>query len=331
MIRSGKPFVLLGMVVALVAVSALAVSVGAAGISLGEVVDIFFGNGEEISRTIVLDLRLPRVAFAGLVGCGLALSGVVFQALLRNPLAEPYILGVAGGAAAGAVTALIFWGVAVSGIVLSGFAFAGAILSIVTVIAIATRVGRGLDTRVLLLTGVVIGAFFNSIILLLVNFTDAETFRAAMFWMMGSFSGATGKDVAFFAVYLLPIGVVLMLLARPLNLLAAGEQTAFYLGVNIQVLKLVSYFVASLIVAVSVAMSGAIGFVGLIVPHATRLVLGSDHRTLLPAAAVVGAIFMIVADTLARIVVQPTELPVGVVTALIGVPVFLVLLIKQAR
>ena len=174
-----------------------------------------------------------------------------------------------------------------------------------------------------------IGAFFNAIILLIINFADVETFRAAMLWIMGSFSGASAESVTAVGVYVLPAVIGLVLLARPLNLLSVGEQSAFHLGVDVRRFKLLLYVVTSLIVGVCVAGSGAIGFVGLVVPHALRLVGGSDHRWLLPGCALIGAAFMVGADALARVVVAPAELPVGVVTALIGVPVFLWLLLRH--
>jgi len=279
--------------------------------------------------TIVVNLRLPRVATATLVGAGLAVSGAVFQALLRNPLAEPYVLGVSSGAAVGAVIAIVFGFTASSALALPLAAFAGAVGAIAIVLTMAGARGRGLDTRVLLLAGVVVGAFFNAIIMLIINFADAETFRAAMLWMMGSFAGATTEGVGVLATYLIPALVVLLLMSRPLNLLAVGEQSAFHLGVDVRRLKLILYVVTSLIVGVCVAGAGAIGFVGLVVPHALRLIGGSDHRWLLPACALTGAAYMVGADTVARTVVAPTELPVGVVTALIGVPVFLWLLLRH--
>jgi iron complex transport system permease protein len=256
-------------------------------------------------------------------------SGAVFQALLRNPLAEPYVLGVSGGAALGAVTAIVFGITAGSVVALPLSAFSGAVIAIALVLFMAGGRGRGFDTRILLLSGVVMGAFFNAIILLIINFADVETFRAALLWIMGSFSGATSQGALAVSLYLWPAILALLLLARPLNLLSVGEQSAFHLGVDVRRFKVTVYVVNSLVVGICVAGAGAIGFVGLVVPHALRLAGGSDHRWLLPASAMTGATFMIAADTLARTVVAPTELPVGVVTALIGVPVFLWLLLRS--
>lgn len=306
----------------------LALTVGPVRVPLSGVVEALRGEGEGTARTIVLGLRVPRVLLAALVGSGLAVSGAVFQALLRNPLAEPYVLGVSSGAALGAVAALVLGFTATSVFALPLSAFAGAVGAIALVLLMATVSPGGLDTRVLLLAGVVIGSFFNALILLVINFADVETFRAAMLWMMGSFAGASGQAVVTTAVYVVPAMAGLILLARPLNLLSVGEQSAFHLGVDVPRFKLLLYVVTSLVVGVCVAAAGAIGFVGLVVPHALRLVGGSDHRWLLPASALTGATFVVLADTVARTVVAPAELPVGVVTALIGVPVFLWLLLR---
>ena len=319
---------LVGLIAAFTVSLVVGLAVGAVGIPIGEVIDALIGSGDQRTRTIVVGLRLPRVLLAAEVGAGLAVSGAVFQALLRNPLAEPYVLGVSSGAAVGAVTAIVFGMTATSMFALPIAAFAGAVVAITLVLAMAAAAGRGLDTHVLLLAGVVIGAFFNAIILLLVNFADLETFRAAMLWIMGSFSGATSESVTTVAVWVLPALLALTLLARPLNLMSVGEQSAFHLGVDVRKLKLLLYVGTSLVVGVCVAGSGAIGFVGLVVPHALRLVGGSDHRWLLPACALTGGAFLVFADTIARTVVAPAELPVGVVTALAGVPVFLWLLMR---
>lgn len=317
----------------LILVTTLLVSVfvGAADLSPGEVLAALLGQGDETTRTIVLNLRVPRAALAALVGACLALSGAVFQALLRNPLAEPYILGISGGSAVGAVTVIVLGlGVRLPWL-LPLAAFAGAIVAMGVVLRIALGVGGALDTRVLLLAGVVVGAFFNAIILLLLNFADANTFRAAVFWMMGNLSGATWRSVSLLTAYLVPAALVLMALARPFNLIAVGEDTALYLGVRVGTVRLVAYLTTSLLVAASVAVSGVIGFVGLIVPHALRLIWGSDHRMLLPASMMAGASFLMLTDTVARTIAAPAELPTGVVTALAGVPVFVVLLMRSTK
>ncbi|MCI0434020.1 MAG: iron ABC transporter permease [Gemmatimonadetes bacterium] len=319
----------LGLLLAVVTV--VSIGTGAASIPVGEVIRALVGAADATTRTIVVDLRLPRAALALVVGGGLALTGAVFQALLRNPLAEPYVLGVSGGAAVGAVAAILtgLAGVAVWALPLA--AFAGAILAIVLVFTIALRVGRGLDTRVLLLAGVVIGAFFNAVILLLLTFAEAETFRSAVFWMMGSLAAAGWPSVLIAAAYTLPLAIALIAFARAFNLLALGDDTALFLGVRAGRVKTIAYIVASLIVAAAVAACGVIGFVGLIVPHALRLLWGSDHRLLLPASFLAGGAVLLITDTAARTIAAPAELPVGVITALIGVPLFVVVLTRSFR
>jgi iron complex transport system permease protein len=309
----------------LVAVVA-AVRIGAVSMSLGRLLDALAGHGDAATVTIVRELRVPRALQAALVGAALAVSGATFQALLRNPLAEPYILGVSTGAAAGAVftvvtglAARVVWSLPVA-------AFIGAVLSMLLVFRIAFSVGRAFDARVLLLAGVVVSAFLIALIWLVLAFASTESVRSAIFWMMGSNANASWQSVAILAACVVPAFVVLLALARPLNLLAIGEPTAAYLGTAVERTKLVAFAVASLLTAASVAMSGTIGFVGLIIPHAIRLIWGSDNRSLLPCSALAGAAFLVAADTLSRSIAGANELPIGVVTALFGVPCFVWLL-----
>lgn len=308
----------------------LSVRLGAVRLGTREVVDALRGAGDPATVAIVRRLRVPRSLLAALVGGALAASGAVFQALLRNPLADPYVMGVAGGAAVGAVIAVAAGGLAASAAPVSVAAFAGAVVAVLLVFRIAAAAGRALDTRVLLLAGVVAGSFFNAVILLTLTFADADSFRSAIFWMMGSFSGATWRGDALLAAYLLPGLALLFALARPLNLLSVGEETAAYLGTRVERTKLLAYTAASLVTAAAVAASGVIGFVGLVIPHVVRLLWGGDHRFLLPASVLMGATFVVLADALARVAAAPTELPVGVVTAFVGVPFFVWLLRRRA-
>ncbi len=308
----------------------LSVILGAARLPLGTVIDTLLGGGDQTSRSIVLGLRLPRAALAAMVGGGLGLAGATFQALLRNPLAEPYVLGVSGGAAVGAVAAVVLGWNIFAPWSLPLAALLGALLAIAVVLRIATQASRTLDTRVLLLAGVVVGAFFNAVILLMLTFASAETFRSAVFWMMGSLAGASWGANVLLAAYMAPAAVALIVMARPLNLLAVGEETALYLGTRVERVKLASFLIASLLVAAGVAVSGIIGFVGLIVPHAVRLLWGGDHQLLLPASFLLGASFLLFADMVARTAAAPAELPVGVITALVGVPLFVMLLTRKA-
>ncbi len=304
---------------------------GAVSLSTGQVVGALLGGGSATERFIVLELRLPRAILGVLVGGGLALAGAVFQALLRNPLAEPYILGISGGAAAGAVLTLALGLTTAASWFLPGAAFGGALLAIALVFGVAMSADRRLDVRVLLLSGVVVGAFFSACIALILALSESDVVRSAVLWMMGSLAGATWKGVGIVAAYTLPACFLLMGLARALNLMSIGEETASYLGTEVEGVKRLAYGVASLVAAAGVAFAGVIGFVGLVVPHGVRLVLGSDHRILLPLSFLCGAAFLTLADLLARVLLAPTEIPIGVITAFVGVPFFLLLLRRSLR
>lgn len=317
---------LLGLSLAAVLVVLASIRFGAVSLTTSEVFSILRGGGGATDRFIVLSLRLPRAALAILVGGGLALSGAVFQALLRNPLAEPYILGISGGAAFGAVVVLATGWMSVSSVALPIAAIMGAAIAILLVFGVAFSADRRMDVRVLLLAGVVVGAFFSACIALILSLADAPTVRSAVLWMMGSLSGASWRGVAVVATYTIPVALLLLTLARPLNLLAIGEETAAYLGTDVERAKRLAYGAASVIAAAGVAFAGVIGFVGLIIPHGIRLILGADHRFLLPLSFIAGAGFLALADLLARTVVAPAEIPVGVITAFVGVPFFLLLL-----
>jgi iron complex transport system permease protein len=304
----------------------LSVRFGAVPLSSAEVLQAVLGQGDPSRHYIVMELRLPRAILGILVGGGLALAGAVFQALLRNPLAEPYILGISGGAAMGAVLVLTLGLTAAGSWALPAAAFAGALLAIVLVFRVAAAADRRVDVRVLLLAGVVVGAFFSACIAFILSISDAPTVRGAVLWMMGSLSGADWKGVAVVAAYTLPAALVLLALARALNLMSVGEESASYLGAEVEQVKRVAYGVASLIAAAGVAVAGVIGFVGLIVPHGIRLITGSNHRSLLPLSFLAGAAFLVTADVVARVALAPAEIPIGVITAFAGVPLFLVLL-----
>ena len=316
---------LLGLAVVLVFLLSIRLGSGM-DLTTGEVFAALRGEGDINVRRIVVDLRAPRAVMAILVGGGLSLAGAVFQALLRNPLAEPYILGISGGAATGAVLALAMGLTASYSWALPAAAFAGALLAIVLVLRVAAAADNQVDVRVLLLAGVVIGAFFAACISFVLSISDARTVRSAVLWMMGSLAGSDWPTVVMVTLYTLPAGIALVGLARPLNLLAIGEETAGYLGANVERVKRFAYVLASLLTAAGVAATGVIGFVGLIVPHGVRLLVGADYRVLLPLSFLAGAVFLTLADVVARIVMSPAEVPIGVITAFVGVPLFLLLL-----
>ena len=332
MTRSRTParLVLLGLAVTVAA--AVSISFGASGLGPADLWRTLSGDADSSTHAILWQLRLPRAVLAALVGGALGLSGCTFQALLRNPLAEPYVLGVSGGAAVGAVTVVVTGiGLALPWVLPLG-AFLGAVAAMTLVLQIARRATPGgMDTRVLILAGVIAGAFFNAVILLLLSVADIESFRSAIFWMMGNLSGADWGSNGLLALLLVPGAAVVLSLARAFNLLSRGEEVAYYLGASVQQVKLTAYLAASLMVAAAVAAGGVIGFVGLIVPHAVRIAWGNDHRMLLPASFLAGTAFLLLADTVARLVVAPAELPTGVVTAVVGVPLFVVLLMRGGR
>lgn len=317
------------LLVLLLAAVLMGIRVGAVGLSLADIIGAFTGRADDATQSIVLGLRTPRVALAALCGSALALSGSTCQALLRNPLADPYILGISSGAAVGAVAAVVLARDTGPVWLLPAAAFAGSLGALALVLRIATIAGEGLDSRVLILAGVVVAALGNAIVLLFLTFADVESFRVAMFWMMGSLSGATWQRVGTLGVPLVAAGLILFGYARSLDTLAIGETTAAALGVRVERTKRICFILASLLAAVSVSVSGVVGFVGLVTPHAIRLLWGSQHRFLLPAAALLGATFLVIADLGARSIVRGAELPLGVVTALVGVPFFVVLLRRR--
>ena len=280
--------------------------------------------GAQTEQAILLSLRLPRAVLAGLVGAGLSVAGAVFQALLRNPLADPYILGVSSGAAVGAIVAILAGLGSLSlGVPLASSA--GALLTIFTVFWFGRQNGK-IHPNTLLLAGVITSSFLSAIIMFFISISQREELRTILFWLMGDFSGASGGAIRVVLPYLLGTFLFLYLRSREFNLLLSGEDQALQLGVNVERLKLVSYLLASLLTAASVSVCGLIGVVGLIVPHSVRLLFGPDHRLLLPASALIGAAFLIASDTLARTLLAPVELPAGVVTAAFGGPFFIYLL-----
>ncbi|MCG6987549.1 MAG: iron ABC transporter permease [Gemmatimonadetes bacterium] len=316
----------LALVLALAAAVLLGIRFGAVPLTTADAIRTLAGKGTAVDRTIVLELRLPRALLGALVGGGLALAGATLQALLRNPLAEPYILGISGGASVGAVLVLALGLAAAGSWVLPLAAFVGAVVAIALVFGVATAAGRAMDVRVLLLAGVVVAAFFSACIAFILSMSQARTVQSAVLWMMGSMAGADWGSVVLTAAYTLPAAALLLGLARPLNLMAIGEETAHYLGADVERVKRLALLLAALITAAGVAVVGVIGFVGLVVPHAVRLLVGSDHRVLLPLSFLGGAAFLTLADLVARLALAPTEIPVGVITAFVGVPLFLVLL-----
>jgi iron complex transport system permease protein len=285
------------------------------------------GTETEMERTIILSLRFPRALLAGLVGAGLSVSGVIFQALLRNPLADPYILGVSSGSAVGAIIAILL-GLGSLSFGLPLASFAGALITIALVFYFGKQEGR-IHPNILLLAGVITGSFLSAIIMFFLSISQKEELHTILFWLMGDFSFANPQAITIVFPYIVAGFFILYNQSRPLNLILSGEESALQLGVNVERLKVISYLCASLMTAASVSLCGLIGFVGLIIPHSARLLFGADHRLLLPASALIGASFLIASDTFARTLLAPVELPVGVITAAFGGPFFIYLLRKR--
>lgn len=278
--------------------------------------------------TILFTIRLPRILMAGLVGCALAMAGASYQGMFRNPLADPYLTGISQGAALGAVIGFLLPG-SLPAALIPVLGFLGAVIS-VTVVFFIARTGKTVPVTTLILGGVAVGAFlasFTSYLLIV----SGDKLHGIVFWLLGTFSLADWSRVAIIAPYILAGITVLMLMARPLNVMQLDEEQARQLGVNVEKTKLLILAAATLATAAAVCFCGAIGFVGIIIPHAVRLVLGPDYRLLLPFSALAGAAFLILADTAARTLLAPTEIPVGVITALIGAPFFLYLLQQKKR
>ena len=284
-------------------------------------------------QSIIMDIRLPRLILALLVGAVLAILGAVMQGLFRNPLADPSLIGVSGGASVGASTVIVTAGGAMlsplAGLSMAALgAFIGGVISTLLVYRVATS-SLGTSVTTMLLAGIAIGAIAGAFNSLLSYFSDNQMLRQISVWQMGNLGGANWQKVSLMATVSLIIFALLPSQAKSLNALLLGESEARHLGIDVQRIKRQLIFLTALGVGVSVALAGLIGFVGLVIPHMVRLLIGPDHRALLPASALAGASLLLIADSIARVVVLPAELPTGILTALLGAPFFVVLLLKQ--
>ncbi|MFP4683272.1 MAG: FecCD family ABC transporter permease [Ectothiorhodospira sp.] len=307
------------LLAALVALG-ISVALGSVSLSPAQTLATLTGGGEPLHRALILGLRLPRALAAFATGGLLAVAGALMQVLLRNPLADPYVLGLSGGAAVGALASMLL---GMGTVLISGSAFAGAMLSTFIVFGLAHGTGSWTPTR-LLLTGVVVAAGWGALISFLLAVSPTEELPGMLYWLMGDLSHAR-KIWPAWAVLVIVV-LAAMPLGRSLNVLARGPMQAAALGVAVRPLEWTLYIVAALVTATAVTLAGSVGFVGLIVPHMLRLILGNDQRIILPASALAGGILLTLADTLARTLIAPQQLPVGVITAMLGVPVFLYLL-----
>ncbi len=327
------------LIVALAIVVVIAVSIGPVSIPFSSTVSVILGHlgistGVDVGVTdqrIIDYIRLPRIIVAGMVGMALALSGATMQALFRNPMADPGIIGVSAGGAVGAVLSIAL---GVSGnfyLAQPIFAFAGAMSSAFLVYFLAAIGGR-FSMSTLLLAGIAVSSFLGAIIsTVLIIVPDNNSLREIIFWLAGGLDSRTWEHVQISAPFILAGSALLILTSRELNLLMIGDDEARSMGISLNIVRPVLLVLASLITGVAVSVSGTIAFVGLVVPHMVRLVVGPDHRILLPVSAIGGAVFMILADTIARMIIQPGEFSVGIITSLIGAPFFLFLLIANKR
>lgn len=324
--------VIVGLTAVLVAGVLAGLAFGAVHVPLPDVLNALAGaDGSGPFTTIVRDVRLPRVLLGVVVGAGLAVVGTVLQALVRNPLADPYLLGISSGASTGAVLVVVL-GVGAGTLTMPAGAFVGSLGALLAVYAMARGGGGTLTTGRLVLAGVAIQYVLSALTsLLLVTSAEGEHLRAILFWTLGGLGDARWSTLALPAVALCAGLAVLVALARPLDLLLMGDEDATLLGLDTGRFRAAVFVLASLVTAVLVTVSGAIGFVGLMVPHAARMAVGPGHRLLLPVTALGGAAFLVVADLAARTVAAPQEIPVGVVTALVGGPFFLWLLRRGTR
>lgn len=298
---------------------------GSVDISATQLAKGIFSTEPSLNAQVLQEIRLPRTLAAFVTGGLLALSGAIMQVLLRNPLADPYILGISGGAAVGALSAIL---VGATGFWLSNAAFVGALSSIFLVFGIANKFGNWSVTR-LLLTGVVVSAGWGAVINILLTTSSTNNVQSMLFWLMGDLSQSRVNPAHYLLLLLGLVGGIFI--SRSLNVLIRGELLAVSLGVNVQSLRLLLFFSASVFTATAVTIAGSVGFVGLIIPHILRLLGARDHRILIPSCILLGGSFLVLADSLARTLIAPQQLPVGVVTAVIGVPAFILILRSTIR
>lgn len=316
-------------IAALVVAIWLGVSVGSVKVPISTLWDT---GADEIATNIVWKIRMPRVVLAGLVGASLSIAGAAFQALFKNPLADPYTLGVSSGASVGAV-ATLFFGISVPflGIyTLPVFSMIGALVTMLLVISFAKLVDRAMKMETIILTGIIFSSFLGSVISLMIALTGEEL-RQIIGWLLGSVSMRGWSFVQMALPFIIIGSFLLWLNRRELNAMLFGEERARYLGVNVKKRKIMILIGGSMLTGTAVAVSGTIGFVGLVVPHMTRLLFGSDNRHVLPLSFINGAALLIVCDLVSRTIISPTELPIGVITAFIGAPVFAFIFFRQRR
>ncbi len=315
------------LIVLLVSSMLIGVMFGTLRLGMHDVINGLLGHASEMNNSVVRTLRLPRVLLSALVGAGLGAAGAALQGATRNRLAEPYLLGVSGGAAVGAVLAVAFHA---PHALIPVIGFAGALGAVALTLLVARAAGGHGDARTVLMAGVVVGAFANAAIMVALANADAMAVRGALWWMMGSASDASWTQVATLAAFVAVGLAILLAMGRAIDVLALGDDTAAGLGVNVARVSLTVYVAGALLAAGTVSAAGLVGFVGLLVPHIVRLAGARTHRSIIGSAALAGAALVVFADLIARIAMPPAELPLGAVTAIIGVPFFLALLRRLA-
>lgn len=323
--RTAAVFLLL--LIALGASVAFGIATGGTALPLPVIWDALrHPSAHDMAGTLVWGMRIPRLAMAMLIGAALAGCGVVFQAILRNPLAEPYTLGVSGGGALGATIALIL---GLAGPPMVMLCFVGCCLSMLLVMGLASL--KGFSNTMLILSGVILSFLSSSIMMLIFSLSSSRDVYASVMWLMGNLSAAQGVDLKLLAGLAVPLMVVQLVMARDLNVLSLGDEKASYLGMDVRWVKAVLLLITSLITAACVAVSGVISFVGLIVPHIMRKAVGPGHQVLLPASLLAGAVLLVVSDVLAQVLIRPMELPVGVLTGILGGGFFLLMLLREGE
>ena len=318
-----------------------AIAIGSTYIEPGEVYKVLLNKlsngilfkdvGTVMTQNIIWEIRFPRVLLGALCGSGIALCGVLMQCVTKNPIAEPYMLGISSGASCGAVAVIVLGGISSIGInSISVGAFAGSILSGVLVFAIGTQMGKTTSTTRLVLTGMAISTIFSALTNLLIYSADnSNQAKNALFWTIGSLGGAKWDVLLFPFIILVIVMIIAFIMSKSLDILLLGDDSAIILGINVKMIKSIILVLATLLTSSLVAITGAIGFIGLVVPHISRTIAGSDHKKLIVLSALMGAIFLIVSDVLARGIFPPIEIPIGIITALIGGPFFLYLISKK--
>ncbi len=335
--RSRKILFILLLALALVVTAVISIAIGASSVNLKTVIQVFgdvFVHNESITdmqRDIVFSIRVPRIITAILVGMALSNAGLLMQGIFQNPLVSPYTLGVSNGASFGASLAIIFGSsfafLNFGEFLLPVFAFAFSVLTMMMVYGVAKMSNNTSST--LILAGVAIGYLFSALVSLIKYVSDVKDLPELVFWTMGSLSGVPWEGIAIIAVALAGSIILMMGFAWDLNIMSAGEETAISIGVNYKRIKMLSFGISTLLTAVAVSFTGVIGFIGLVSPHITKMLIGNDYRYSVPASSLIGALLLLIADTIGRNIIAPTQLPVGIVTSMIGVPFFLYLIVRK--